>query len=316
MAAAFLVKYANRNPSPPQAPGVVAPDTRVQPPSTDAPKKNGGSAAAPKTSESKKAAPPPAAPATAVSNADAITLELTAKSQSTVVFDAEGQPGQILQMKPGESATLHAQKEATLVLSGPIAPEAKLNGKPISFGDSARGGQFHVTPEGVKNMIPDFGPGFPPTPGLPPFPAEDGPGNRNAIGSPQRQKELALNASSARLFISSPALPEVVTLIVRVDDVLLFRREATISPPTGLGEVRRRLQMPAGPTAPLAVERLIPPGMHDFQVSVQLGNTRLGQVEEVSGQFDPRSRHTLQIQFRETSRGERGNAGRFTIQLY
>jgi serine/threonine-protein kinase len=315
MTAAMLVKYSNRNPSSPQTPAVVAPDPRPQPRAAEASKKQGGgSTAAPKTSEPKKALPAtPAPPPTS----DAITLEITAKNRSSVVFNTEGQPGQNLNMRAGDSVTLHAAQAATLIVSDPTALDAKLNGKPISL---ARG-PLRVTPEGLKSLIPPVAQGVPavlPTvPGLPPdLPGPGGAGNRNVIGGPQRQKELAQDASSVRLLISSPALPEFVTLLVRMDDALLFRREATEEPPAGVLEARRRFQINSAPTFPLAVERLLPPGMHNFQVSILLGTGRLGQAEEVSGQFDPGSRHTLTVQLgRETPRGERGNANRFTIRL-
>jgi hypothetical protein len=122
-------------------------------------------------------------------------------------------------------------------------------------------------------------------------------GNRNVIGSIVNQKRLAQSANSARLVITSPAVPEFVSVVVRVDSTLLFRHEATTAPPVP-EEGRRRAQSRAAiPIAPLAEERLLPPGQHQVQVNVVVGTRRIGQTEEVTGQFDPGQRRTLQIQF-------------------
>jgi tRNA A-37 threonylcarbamoyl transferase component Bud32 len=141
-------------------------------------------------------------------------------------------------------------------------------------------------------------------------------GNRNLIGSPLRQKELAQSRNSARLLITSPALPEMLTLIVRADDELLFRRNATASAAPDNG--RRRQSARIIPTVPLAEERLLPPGNHKIQVFVLFGTRRAGQGQEVSAEFDAGQRHTLDLQFSpEAPRGAgpEGESNRFHVTL-
>ena len=95
--------------------------------------------------------------------------------------------------------------------------------------------------------------------------------------------------------ITSTALPEMLTLIVRADDELLFRRNATALPGAEAG--RRRLRGGEITTVPLAAERLLPPGSHTIQVFVLLGNRRMGQVQEITAAFEPGQRQTLDLQF-------------------
>jgi len=116
-------------------------------------------------------------------------------------------------------------------------------------------------------------------------------GNRNLIGSPLRQRELARSRDSSRLLITSPAVMDFVTVIVRADGELLYRRDATTPPPGN------RAQLRGTPTVPFTEERVLPPGEHRLQVTVLMGQRRIGQVEEVAGQFGPGQRRTLNIQF-------------------
>jgi serine/threonine protein kinase len=261
---------------------------------------------APKANESKAA---PGRAETSAAKSDSIVLELTANQQTGVVFSTEGQPTQTFAMKPGDSMTLRAQHQASLVVSNRSALQWKLNGKTISFGDDTRGGQFLITPETIEDRVPF------PQPPVPPDldPGRGAVGRGNVLSSVARQQELARSPASTTLVINCPALPELVTLMVRMDGMLLFRREAVIVP--GIGGGLSQLQTEA-PAAPIMVERFMPSGMHTLQVSMLLGATRLGQIQEVTGQFDPGQHRTLSIRFgRENPRGERGRANRFSITL-
>src|SRR6185436_17953326 len=122
-------------------------------------------------------------------------------------------------------------------------------------------------------------------------------GRGNVVGSPARQKELAQSRTSARLLITSAALPEVVTLIVRVDDEMLYRRNPTISLPAAQQSGRRgRAQSLPIPTVPLAEERLLPSGSHKIPLLVSLAR-RPGQTQEFNATLQPGERQTLDIQF-------------------
>jgi predicted Ser/Thr protein kinase len=156
----------------------------------------------------------------------------------------------------------------------------------------------------IKTTPPEAAPGVeqfqavPPTRGEPPVDL-DGParGRGTVIGSPARQKELAQSRAASRLLITSPSMPEVVTLIVRVDDELLYRRNPTISLPAPQESGRRGRQQPFPvPTIPLSEERLLPPGNHKIQVLVSLAR-RPGQVQELNATLQSGERHTLEIQF-------------------
>jgi serine/threonine-protein kinase len=141
--------------------------------------------------------------------------------------------------------------------------------------------------------------------------------NRNAIGSPQRQRELVQSYNSARLLITSPAVPEPLTVIVSVDNEFLFRRMATAAPPA-LEAGQRRLLPLSVPTAPLAEERALPPGKHKLRVTILLAARRVGRAQEITDRFFPGQRRTLNIQFSpETQRDGRDEreGNRFSISL-
>ncbi len=140
-------------------------------------------------------------------------------------------------------------------------------------------------------------------------------GNRNALGSVLRQRQLAQAADSARLLITSPKIAEFMTIVVRVDNRVLFRRDATAPVPASLEEGRRRGQFIGISTIPLAEERLIPPGEHMLQVNILLGARRLGESEEVIGQFNPGQRRTLDIEFVPEPQRLGKNVRRFNVSL-
>jgi hypothetical protein len=243
-----------------------------------------------------------------VKNSDAIALELTAQGRANVVFRTEGQPTETLTMAPGESATLHAEKQASLIVNNASVLQAKLNGKALSFGN-AGAGQFVITPEGIDFSRSHFGRVAAGPDGV------ETQGNRNAIGTAARQRELTQAADSVRLLIKSPAIPEVLTLIVQADNEILFRRDSTAVPPKGLQAGQRQLFAPGVPTTAFADERLLPPGLHTLQVSMLLGRVRLGPPQEIMADFNPKDRRTLLIEFASgPQRGQRG-ANRFNATL-
>jgi hypothetical protein len=255
---------------------------------------------------------------------DTIALGISALENTNIVFRAAGQPTESLAMAPGESATLRAEKEGTLIVSNTAALQAKLNGKPLSFGPGQRAGEFLITPHGIDESRSVIGassspssPSSSPAALAPPPQADSSPAARDArnIGSLPRQLELIRTANSVRLVVKSPAIPEFVTVIVRADNEVLFRREATALPPEGFEEGLRRFEG-AVSTIPLSEERLLPPGSHTLDVTILLGRTRLGQTQEITAEFSPKDRRSLLIQFaaNPVRAGQRG-AARFSITL-
>jgi hypothetical protein len=254
---------------------------------------------------------------------DTIALEIHALDHADIIFRVDGQPTETLSMMPGESATLRAEKEGTLIVSNTSALSARLNGKPLSFGPGMRAGEFVITRDGIdaSRSVTGVAPNPPsPAPAIetpPPAEGETEPGGaRNPLASPLRQRELMQAANSVRLVIKSPAIPEFLTVLVRADNEILFRREATALPPDGIEEGPRKFKA-ALATTPLSEERLIPPGSHTLQVAIFLGRTRLGQAQEISTEFNPKDRRTLLIEFAANPMraGQRGAAGRFSIEL-
>jgi serine/threonine-protein kinase len=244
-----------------------------------------------------------------VTAAAGLSLELTARERAGVVFRTEGQPTQSLTMQPGDSITLRAQKEATLTVSNAGALDAKLNGKPLSFG-TEQGGMFVITLEGVDESRSTAG-GLRRAPdqkrnGFLPESHTGGKtasrGNKN-IGTTSRQIQLAQSPTAVRLLIKSPPMGELMTLIVTVDDEPLFRHE-----PVQPGQ--------RGPRrGPLAEERFIPSGQHKIQVSVLVAETPLGPPQELNEMFLAQQRRTLSIQFsRDTQRGTLPTSFSITLQ--
>jgi hypothetical protein len=249
---------------------------------------------------------------------DAIVLELSAQERTNVVFETAGQPTETLALLPGESATLRAKKEAKLIVGNSAALAARLNGKPLSFGGSRRAGEFVITPAGIDESRSVTGPEARASlaqEAAAAFGTDEarGRGNKNTIGTAARQRELAQTPTAARLLIESPAVPDFVTVIVRADNEVLFRRDATASPPEGFGQ--RRLLSSGVPTSPLAEERLLPSGAHTLQVNILLGASKLGQAQEVSADFNGKDRRKLLIQFTGAARGGERGGGRYTVTL-
>jgi len=260
--------------------------------------------------------------------AKSVSLEIIATARATVVFRAEGQPTGSFSMKPGESIKLQAEKEATLFTDNPAALQVKLNGKKISLGDQNRGRQVVITPSGIdekrsqepwadfERRMREYGGRFPGPPASPQSGFDAGPRGANAMGSPARQRELAQQPDSARVFITCAAVPEFVTIVIQVDNELLLRRDATTSALArdGSGKVvLRSLEM-----TPLAEERALPAGAHQFRVVVAGGGgRRMNAMQEISGEFKAGQRRTLRIELHADAAGAArdGNTHRLGVTL-
>ena len=258
----------------------------------------------------RKETPVPEPKSKAEVTAAGLSLELTARERAGVVFRTEGQPTQSLTMQPGDSITLRAQKEATLTVSNAGALDAKLNGKPLSFGTEKQGGMFVITPDGIDEARSSASwlhrPPDQRRNGFSPESAAGGKaasrGNKN-IGTTSRQIQLAQSPTAVRLLIKSPPMGELMTLIVTVDNEPLFRHEPVLPGQRG----PRR--------GPLEEERFIPSGQHKIQVSVLVAETPLGPPQELTEMFLAQQRRTLSIQFsRDTQRGTLPTSFSITLQ--
>jgi serine/threonine-protein kinase len=248
-----------------------------------------------------------------------VLISVIAISQRRAIFQKPGVPAPVSDVasssaQPPEQPPPSAEPNPA-VAAAPV-PSTKVEAPSNSQHAVAK---RDITPDGIDNSRSVASTPSPPAAASDtPAPADTGAaarGGRNTIGSPLRQRELKQAANSVRLVIKSPAVPEFLTVIVRVDNEILFRRDATALPPEGLEEGKRRFQA-AGPSIPLSEERLLPPGSHMLQVTVLRGRLRLGQAQEISADFNPKDRRTLLIEFGANAprAGQRG-AGRFSISL-
>jgi hypothetical protein len=266
---------------------------------------------------------------------DKIALELSATQKATVIFRAEGQPMGTFAMKPGESIKLQADQEANLFVDNPTALKAKLNGKEISLGEKKLPRQIVLTPQGIdesrsqehwadferkmrelKMHVPQVAlPAPPATSGATRYSeSEMDAAARAGIGSRARQRELAQTPGSARVFLTSPGIPEILTVIVRVDNETLFRRDGrALQREPGQGKIQLREIRPI----PLNEELFLPPGAKTFQVYIGYASRRLGAMETVSGEFRTGQRRTLRIELkREAAAGSGERTGHpFTLTL-
>jgi serine/threonine protein kinase len=294
----------SRDVTPAQAQPQTPPNAALNPPPPLPPATTEVAKEAPKSVPTKpNPVKTPAAEKTQTPKFVGVNLELTASQRTTVVFETEGHPTEALTMKPGDTTTLHADQQATLTASNTTVLSAKLNGKPVSFPDQ-RAGRFTVTADGIRLATPiaGIGAGTGMVPGIDLSHITDfanalGRGNATAIGNAARQKELAQAATSVHLLIKSSGIPDFLTLVVRVDDTILFRREATAPVPDGLNQLPRRYPTTPVSTVPLAEERLLPPGSHHLQVSLLIGAVRLGQSQDLTSDFAPGQKQSLAIEF-------------------
>lgn len=253
-----------------------------------------------------------------LTKSDKVKLEIQCVDRATVIFRGAGQPAGSYSMKPGESITLEADKEANFFTDNPGGLRVKLNGKELSLGEQRQPRQVTLTPEGIDEtrsqepwanferrmrelakrppvVTVPFGP-TPPGESLPPDTEGEFGSKKDkagSIGSPMRQKELSQTPGSARVFLSSPGIPEFLTLIVRVNGEILYRRDGNMRYFVR-DDSRGKVQLKQLQTTPLAEERFLPPGANSFQVFIGWGSRRATQ--EVSGEFKAGQRRTLRIE--------------------
>jgi serine/threonine-protein kinase len=269
-AAGILRTFTNRSASRVEPPAAAVASVPPQP-------------SPPPSVTTKPVAPPTSTKKVETPNTDAITLELNALDRTNIVFRSEGQPDETLIMKAGDSVTLHAKRKAVLIVTNPSALQGKLNGKPVSLGGRRRASEWLVTPEGLDESLSRLRQGNTTT------------ARGSSLGSTDRQKELAQSPDSVRLLFKSSSVPDFVTLVVRVDNEVLFRRDSTATPPTGFNAVQKLFNTGPVFVVPLAEERLIPSGPHIVYVSATVGYIPVGRAE-VRATFDPGQQRTVLIE--------------------
>jgi hypothetical protein len=117
------------------------------------------------------------------------------------------------------------------------------------------------------------------------------------VGAPSRQKELAESANSVRLLVTSAATPAPITVLVTMDNEVLFRHDVRGS---------------------MSEEVALPPGQHRLRVNLLVAARRVGRPQEVTARFFPGQRRVLNIEFLPDAPRRANNAGegnRFTISL-
>jgi serine/threonine-protein kinase len=120
---------------------------------------------------------------------------------------------------------------------------------------------------------------------------------------------------SARLLIASVAVPEPLSIIVNLDNDVLFSRSATSAAPAGFEDADGHLRLRSVPSVPLSEERPLTPGKHKLQVSVLLDSKRVSKVQEISERFYSGQRRILEIEFLPESESSRGRTPLFKIKV-
>jgi len=128
-------------------------------------------------------------------------------------------------------------------------------------------------------------------------------------------RELANNPKSVRLMISSPSVPEALTITVTVDNELIFNRNATKAAPFGFESLDGRIRLLSVPMVSLSEERQILPGKRKVEVSALMGSRRVAKVQEITARFDAGDRRVLQIEFLPESSGNGPDSKLFKITL-
>jgi serine/threonine-protein kinase len=173
-------------------------------------------------------------------------------------------------------------------------------------------------PANQQNAQPAGIPVLPPPPEPIRHPVDELPANDNKapVGPEPVAQEPGESYKSARLLIASSAMPEPLTIIVNVDNELLFTRNATTPPPFGFEDLAGRIRLQSVPSVPLSEERQIPAGKHKIQVNVLLGVRRVAKVQETTDRFYAGQRRVLQIEFLPESQGSGGrDSTLFKIKL-
>jgi serine/threonine protein kinase len=101
---------------------------------------------------------------------------------------------------------------------------------------------------------------------------------------------------SARLLITSPSVPETLTIVVTVDNELLFRREPPSLPSNPQRGSDAFVELRDLRTSPFEEERALAPGKHKIQVHLLMAAQRIARVQEVTERFYSGQRRVLQIE--------------------
>jgi serine/threonine-protein kinase len=120
---------------------------------------------------------------------------------------------------------------------------------------------------------------------------------------------------SARLLIASVAVPEPLSIIVNLDNDLLFSRSARSAVPSGFEDADGHLRLRSVPSVPLSEERPLSPGKHKLQVSVLLDSRRVSKVQEITERFYSGQRRILEIEFLPENESARGRVPLFKIKV-
>jgi hypothetical protein len=167
---------------------------------------------------------------------------------------------------------------------------------------------------GVVTPVPATIAEVPATPAPPP----PQPNRSPVVASPGTVREPAPDYNSARLLITSPSVPETLTIVVTVDNELLFRRDppaAPANPPRGSNAF---VELSGLRTAPMSEERPLAPGKHKVQVHILMAAQRIARVQEVTERFYSGQRRVLQIElppdFQRLAVASRDDA-RFNISI-
>jgi len=123
------------------------------------------------------------------------------------------------------------------------------------------------------------------------------------------------DGKSVRLLISSPSVPEALTITVTVDNELIFNRNATKAAPFGFESLDGRIRLLSVPTVSLSEERQILPGKRKVEVSALMGSRRVAKVQEITTRFDAGELRILQIEFLPESSGNGPDSKLFKITL-
>jgi hypothetical protein len=139
--------------------------------------------------------------------------------------------------------------------------------------------------------------------------------NSAPVAPPPVSDEREQTYRSARLLIASVAVPEPLSIIVSLDNNLLFSRNAASVAPSGFEDADGHFRLRSVPSLPLSEELPLAPGKHKLQVSVLLDSRRVSKVQEITERFYSGQRRILEIEFLPESEGSRGRATLFKIKL-
>lgn len=249
-----------------------------------------------------------------------VRLEIRARERATVVYRAKGQPTATFAMKEGEHITLEAEEQAQIFTDNPPGIDITLNGKPLPpLGDRRSPRQVVITPAGIdekrspdpwkdfetamrelRKRSPGEHAGAPPLAEKPPMPPEVPAESHSMLGSAMMQRALQKNPQSARLTIASGGLPDFVSLVVRVDNQVLFRREGK---PLSWEPGRGKIEPDDIKLVSFEEVRFLPPGTRQIDIYLIAPTRRLSAQKSLSDEFKPGQRRTLRIEMERAAPG-------------